>query len=50
MKQFSILVASNISLRGSVRIHWFRGSHLLASILARFSSCFKVFHGACNPY
>lgn len=31
-------------------IAWLRGSHTLASILAKFLSRFKVFRGLCNPY
>lgn len=31
-------------------ISWFRGSHLFASILARFLSRFAVFKGCSNPY
>jgi len=34
----------------STGIHWFRGSHLLASFLLRFFRRFKVFNGYCNPY
>ncbi len=34
----------------SVCIHWFRGSHLFASILAQFLSHFRIFYGNCNPY
>jgi energy-coupling factor transporter ATP-binding protein EcfA2 len=33
-----------------VCVHWFRGSHLFVSILARFLHKFKSFHGSCNPY
>ncbi len=33
-----------------VCVHWFRGSHLLASVFARILSHFKVFRGNCNPY
>jgi hypothetical protein len=36
--------------RGSVRVHWFRGSHLFVSILARFLHRFRSFRGSCNPY
>jgi len=35
---------------GGVCVHWFRGSHLLASVLARFLHGFKSFRGSCNPY
>ncbi|MEM1510554.1 MAG: hypothetical protein QW096_11880 [Thermofilaceae archaeon] len=31
-------------------ISWFRGSHLFASVLARFFSCFTSFRGYGNPY
>jgi len=34
----------------NVRVHWFRGSHLLISVLARFLYRFKSFRGSCNPY
>jgi len=44
------LLASYLSLHGSTRVHWFRGTHLLASILVRVFSRFKVFRGTCNPY
>ena len=44
------LLASYLSSRGSTNIHWFRGTHLLASVLARVFSRFKVFYGSCNPY
>jgi hypothetical protein len=33
-----------------VCIHWFRGSHLFVSVLARFLHRFKSFRGSCNPY
>ncbi|WP_440060014.1 hypothetical protein ACSU1N_02340 [Thermogladius sp. 4427co] len=33
-----------------VCLHWFRGSHFLASILLRFLSRFRGFQGLCNPY
>ena len=33
-----------------VCVHWFRGSHLFVSILARFLHSFKSFRGSCNPY
>ncbi|WP_148676529.1 thymidylate kinase [Thermosphaera aggregans] len=35
---------------GDVCVHWFRGSHLFASVLARFLHNFKSFRGSCNPY
>jgi hypothetical protein len=34
----------------SACVHWFRGSHLLVSVLARFLHRFKSFRGSCNPY
>jgi len=33
-----------------VMISWMRGTHTLASILARFLSKFRTFQGPCNPY
>jgi len=33
-----------------VMISWMRGTHTLASILARFLSKFRTFRGPCNPY
>jgi energy-coupling factor transporter ATP-binding protein EcfA2 len=44
------LLASLLSLRGSTCTHWLRGSHLLASLLARLLSRFRAFRGGCNPY
>ena len=44
------LLASLVSLRGPTCTHWLRGSHLLASLLARFLSRFGAFRGGCNPY
>jgi len=35
---------------GDVCIHWFRGSHLFVSILARFLHRFSSFRSSCNPY
>ena len=35
---------------GSACVHWFRGSHLFASVLARFLHRFSSFRGSCNPY
>jgi len=29
---------------------WMRGTHTIASVLARFLACFSVFRGSCNPY
>jgi hypothetical protein len=45
--RFLVSVLSN---RGPVCIHWFRGSHLLASLLYRLLSRFRSFRGYCNPY
>jgi len=33
-----------------VTISWMRGTHTLASILARLLSKFRTFQGPCNPY
>jgi len=44
------ILASYLSKRGSTGMYWFRGSHLLASILLRLLSRFKTFRGPCNPY
>ncbi|MCC6050732.1 MAG: hypothetical protein LM580_08490 [Thermofilum sp.] len=44
------LLASLLSLRGPTCTHWLRGSHLLASILARLLSRLRAFRGGCNPY
>ncbi len=46
----SRLLASYLSGRGSTAIHWLRGSHLVASVLARFLGRFSAFRGSCNPY
>jgi len=35
---------------GDVCVHWFRGSHLFVSVLARFLHGFSSFRGTCNPY
>jgi hypothetical protein len=35
---------------GSVCVHWFRGSHLLISVLARFLYRFSSFRDSCNSY
>jgi len=34
----------------NVCVHWFRGSHLFASVLARLLHRFSSFRGSCNPY
>jgi len=44
------ILASHLSRRGSVKVFWFRGSHLLASLLLRILSRFDAFRGSCNPY
>lgn len=46
----SKLILSTVSHNSGVCLHWFRGSHLLASILARLLAGFKAFQGLCNPY
>jgi len=46
----SRLLFSALALRGSVCIHWFRGSHLFSSVLSRFLHSFSSFRGSCNPY
>jgi thymidylate kinase len=43
-------LASHFSKFNDVCVHWFRGSHLFVSILARFFHKFKSFRGSCNPY
>jgi energy-coupling factor transporter ATP-binding protein EcfA2 len=44
------LLASYLSLHSPTRTHWFRGSHLLASAIAKLLSQFSSFRGFCNPY
>jgi hypothetical protein len=44
------LLASYFSRCGPTCTHWFRGSHLLASLLYRLLSRFRSFRGYCNPY
>jgi len=44
------LLLSHFSRYGDVCVHWFRGSHLFASVLAKFLHNFKSFRGSCNPY
>jgi hypothetical protein len=39
-----------LSRYSSICVHWFRGSHLFVSILARFLHRFSSFRGSCNPY
>jgi len=43
-------LVSLLSNHGSVCFHWLRGSHILASFLARIFSRVKSFRGSCNPY
>jgi hypothetical protein len=43
-------LASYFSRFSDVHVHWFRGSHLLVSVLAKFLNKFSSFHGSCNPY
>jgi hypothetical protein len=40
----------HFSRYGDVCVHWFRGSHLFVSVLARFLNRFRSFRGSCNPY
>jgi hypothetical protein len=44
------LLASYFSRYGPACVYWFRGSHLLASLLYRLLSRFRSFRGYCNPY
>ena len=44
------LLLLHFSRCGGVCVHWFRGSHLFASVLAKFLHNFKSFRGSCNPY
>ncbi len=44
-------LARNLDNRGlKTKLSWMRGTHTLASILARFLSRFKSFRGDLNPY
>ena len=44
-------LAKELESRGfNVKISWMRGSHTLASLLARFLSKFTLFRGSDNPY
>jgi len=44
-------VASYLNGSGvSATVVWMRGTHTLASILARFLNHFNTFRGPCNPY
>jgi hypothetical protein len=44
------LLSPYFSRYGGVCVHWFRGSHLFVSVLARFLHRFRSFRGSCNPY
>jgi len=44
------LLLLHFSRYGDVCAHWFRGSHLFASVLAKFLHNFNSFRGSCNPY
>ena len=46
----SKLLLWHLSKHTKVCVHWFRGSHLFASVLAKFLHNFKSFRGSCNPY
>jgi len=46
----SKLLVSYFSRRGPTCVHWFRGTHLFASVLARLLSRLSAFRGSCNPY
>ena len=44
-------VASYLNSSGvNASVVWMRGTHTLASILARFLNHFNTFRGSCNPY
>jgi len=43
-------LALYFSRYGNVCVHWFRGSLLFVSVLARFLHKFRSFRGSCNPY
>jgi len=44
------ILVSYFSRYGSTGVFWFRGSHLLASLLLRILSRFRIFRDSCNPY
>jgi len=44
------LLASHLARHRHVRISWLRGSHMAASLLARFLSLFQNMKGLDNPY
>ncbi|OYT50309.1 MAG: thymidylate kinase [Desulfurococcales archaeon ex4484_204] len=43
-------LAREVASRLGCRVVWFRGTHTLASVLARFLRLFRVFRGSDNPY
>jgi len=48
---FARYVAKYLHIRGFyVVIAWMRGTHTIASVLARILACSSVFRGPCNPY
>jgi len=49
-KTTTVRLLSSYFLHELPCVHWFRGSHFLASILASFLFRFKLFQGNCNPY
>ncbi|MGC8542494.1 MAG: thymidylate kinase, partial [Vulcanisaeta sp.] len=46
----AMLLANYVSRDNDVRISWIRGSHMAASLLARFLSLFPSMRGLDNPY
>ena len=44
------LLAAYLGKYGHVRVSWLRGSHMAASLLARFLSLFQSMRGQDNPY
>ena len=44
------LLASYLSLHDPTSTHWFQGSHLLASVLAKPLSRFGLLRGFCNLF
>jgi len=46
----SKLLLWHLSKHTDVCVHWFRGSHLFASVFAKFLRNFESFRGSCNPY
>lgn len=43
-------IAGLLARRLGARVAWMRGTHTLASLLARLLSLFPAFRGPCNPY